>query len=154
MTTDIRSIRSSEVDAVFNIAQQDLFPRWSREDYRYFLSQSAGFCLGVFVENKLAAFFLSLMSQREMDIVAIVCASAQRRKGLAFQLLTEALMRSRAERATLEVDPANEAAVKLYLKAGFLVKGLRKKYYEGKNDAWTMVWEPTSASESTSGFSD
>lgn len=154
MKTDIRSIYSSEVDAVFNIAHQDLVPRWAREDYGYFLSQSAGFCLGVFIEKELAAFFLSLMSQKEMDVVAIACASTQRRKGLAFQLLTEALRRSQAERATLEVDPTNEAAVKLYLKAGFLVKGLRKKYYEGKNDAWTMVWQATSASESRSGFLD
>lgn len=152
MKYNILSIQSSVVDEVFDIAQEALVPRWSKKDYRYFLSQSAGFCLGVFVENELVAFFLSLMSQKEMDIVAIACASTQRRKGLAFQLLTEALKRSRAEKATLEVDPANEAAVKLYLKAGFLVKGLRKKYYEGKKDAWTMAWEATDASKSKSEF--
>ena len=40
---------------------------------------------------------------------------------------------------SLEVNEENDAAINLYKKAGFEEVGIRKKYYNGKNNAIIMT---------------
>ncbi len=39
---------------------------------------------------------------------------------------------------TLEVRKSNEKALNLYKKQGFILEGIRKEYYENKEDALIM----------------
>lgn len=138
-----RNLNPQDLESVFRIAQGALVPVWSPKDYDYFLSRKDSLNVGLFCDEQLASFILTLKTQDELDIIAIATATGFQKKGLATQLVNQVREESKVGRITLEVDQSNESAVKLYLKCGFQIKGLRKKYYEGKRDAWLMVWERT-----------
>jgi ribosomal protein S18 acetylase RimI-like enzyme len=53
--------------------------------------------------------------------------------------MREILNKSEVEKAVLEVDTENVAAISFYKKVGFTTQGIRKKYYEGKKDAYLMT---------------
>lgn len=64
-------------------------------------------------------------------------------RGLGLALLTSLLTLARfeqANRATLEVNVANSAAVKLYQKLGFKTAGRRPHYYDNGEDA-LILWQ-------------
>ncbi len=66
-----------------------------------------------------------------------------RGKGCAKALLGRAVQETFKKRfgaITLEVRENNEAAVSLYKKAGFIVKGIRPKFYEDKYDG-LLLWK-------------
>jgi ribosomal-protein-alanine N-acetyltransferase len=126
---------------VVEVASGNIVPAWSQNDYEHFLASPSAVCVGAFSCGEMKAFFLGLLSGEDLDVVAIATDKKEQGKGIASKLLEEVLKSPGILRATLEVDPGNEPAVKLYLSKGFSVVGLRKKYYEGKRDAWLMKWE-------------
>jgi ribosomal-protein-alanine N-acetyltransferase len=66
-----------------------------------------------------------------------------RRKKIAFRLLAEAIRRSRLEGArwaTLEVRRSNLPAQKMYEKFGFVVKGIRLRYYRDTGEDALIMW--------------
>lgn len=130
----------SNLKRVVEIATGNIVPSWPENEYKQFLESPSGVCVGAFNEGELKAFFLGLLSETDLDVVAIATDKKCQGQGIAGRLLDEVLRTPGILRATLEVDPSNEAAVKLYLSKGFAVVGLRKKYYEGKRDAWLMKW--------------
>jgi ribosomal-protein-alanine N-acetyltransferase len=83
---------------------------------------------------------LTLLTGTEVDVVSIATRKDAQGKRWARNLLQNVLSLPGIEQAFLEVDPTNEPAVRLYLGTGFQVQGIRKKYYEGKKDAWLMKW--------------
>lgn len=58
---------------------------------------------------------------------------------LLLTLLEDAIAR-RLERATLEVNEHNLAAINLYQKYGFEIAGSRKNYYQPAGDAALILW--------------
>lgn len=75
------------------------------------------------------------------DITNIAVAPKMRRGGLGEKILT-LLTDISKERGmmsiTLEVRASNEPAIALYKKCGFVECGLRKRYYQGNEDALLM----------------
>lgn len=140
MTVEARKLTSSDLESVYSIAKDTLFPLWQKKDYEFFLTHSSAFCWGIDDSRGLACFVLTLTTGSEVDVVSIATRKEAQNKGMARNLLQRVLELSQASSAFLEVDPTNEPAVKLYLGAGFKVLGVRKKYYEGKKDAWLMKW--------------
>ena len=76
------------------------------------------------------------------DLCNMAVTVKHRRKGIAEQLLQEALLlaeQKKVERILLEVRESNEAALALYQKNGFQKIGVRKGYYSNpKEDAVLM----------------
>jgi len=128
---------------IYQMASEVLVPVWSEKDYLYFLERTDYYNVGLFLSGQLSCGFLSLKLENELDVVAIVCRKEHQKRGLATKLMNHVMLQSDWSRIRLEVDLTNEAAVKLYLKCGFQVVGTRKRYYEGKRDAWLMTWERT-----------
>jgi len=77
----------------------------------------------------------------EAHIMNIAIKPGHQGKGLG-RCLLEYMIKSfeaeKAERATLEVGVENNKAISLYSEAGFRIKGIRKKYYNGREDAYIM----------------
>lgn len=77
----------------------------------------------------------------EAHILNMCVRPEYRRCGLG-KLLLESLMDAAHEHGTaamtLEVRVSNKAALKLYTECGFQIEGLRKKYYQNKEDAYIM----------------
>jgi ribosomal-protein-alanine N-acetyltransferase len=82
----------------------------------------------------------------EAHITTIGVEPEQRGHGLGELLLvalTDEALRRGAEWLTLEVRVSNEPAQGLYRKYGFVVQGVRKRYYSDNNEDAYIMWSPS-----------
>jgi len=141
MKCEIRHLTSDDLEQIYDIAKAVLTPLWNKKEYQHFLTEPSSFCWGIDDAEGLVCFLLTLKTGSVIDVAAIATRRNAQGKKWASHLLNSVLLLPGTEEAFLEVDPTNEPAVKLYLGAGFQVLGVRKKYYEGKKDAWLMKWQ-------------
>lgn len=92
------------------------------------------------LENNILGFIEILDLNDEIDIINIIVDKNHRRKKIGSQLLDYVIKNNQDKKFILEVKISNEAAINLYKKFGFEIKGIRKGYYNGV-DAITMVRE-------------
>ena len=108
------------------------------------------------LENKIAIYVVALDGDDiigyaglwdicgEADIMHVGVLKERRRCGIAFEML-KALIELCKQRGVfavnLEVRKSNDAAQRLYEKLNFERVGLRKNYYDGKEDAVLMKLE-------------
>jgi ribosomal-protein-alanine N-acetyltransferase len=83
--------------------------------------------------DRIAAFILAQAAGGEAEILTLATAQAFRRQGMAETLIE--IVRGECKRRKcpiiwLEVHAANDAALALYQKVGFLPKGERPNYYQ------------------------
>ncbi|MEG1529819.1 MAG: ribosomal protein S18-alanine N-acetyltransferase [Clostridia bacterium] len=77
----------------------------------------------------------------EAHITNIAVKSTARGHGVGQFMMSTLIAKAREldiKHMTLEVRDTNEIAIKMYLGFGFKVEGIRKKYYNNKNDALVM----------------
>lgn len=133
-------LTSAHLGAITEIAKESFAVVWAPKEFSYFLDHSCGLCWGLFSDDTLRSYFLGLLVRGELDIVSIATSAASRRRGLGEQLLRKILTNPDVSRAFLEVNAQNSAAIELYKKCGFEIQGVRKKYYQHKDDALLMRW--------------
>ncbi len=75
----------------------------------------------------------------ELEIMNIVTKEDKQNKGIASSLLSYIIRKNIVEKINLEVNEHNINAIKLYRKFGFQDVGIRKNYYNGKDDAIMMT---------------
>lgn len=78
----------------------------------------------------------------DVEITNIVTKKTERKKGIGKMLLDKLIEISKTtkkETISLEVNEKNTIAIKLYEKFGFEKVGLRKKYYNEKDNAIIMT---------------
>ena len=88
--------------------------------------------------GKLLGYCIFITAADEGEILRIAVKPDSRKKGIGGKLLDGAvkIMASRgANEIFLEVRESNKNAIRLYEKYGFVKTGIRKKYYENKEDA-------------------
>jgi ribosomal-protein-alanine N-acetyltransferase len=94
-------------------------------------------------EHQLLAFCSSWFIADELHINTLAVREDVRRRGHATRLLrfvfAEAVFAG-AEHATLEVRRSNEAALRLYERFGFEVKGIRPNYYSEPVEDALILW--------------
>lgn len=105
-------------------------------------------------EKKRVVGYLGVMFVLdELHINTIGTVPQEEGRGIATSLLDEAWADARARaitRATLEVAVSNQRAIELYRRYGFHPVGVRKNYYEKRNEDALILWadlspEPTGA---------
>jgi len=138
VAADIKSILKADIPGITEIAKHSFDKVWKAEEFNFFLSHPCGFCWGVFYEGELVGFFLGLLTHGELDIASVAVCTQWRRRGVAETLIACCWSMPVVERAFLEVEADNSAAISLYEKCGFHRYGLRRKYYDGKKDAVLM----------------
>jgi ribosomal-protein-alanine N-acetyltransferase len=100
----------------------------------YVMRDTAGILLGF-----CACWFLA----DELHINTLAVRRDQRRRGHATRLLRFVFRQAAGEglrRATLEVRRSNEAALRLYERLGFAVRGVRPKYYVEPEEDALILW--------------
>jgi len=116
---------------------------WSRENIA---SELAGglafhFLLRTAGEGRLCCFVLARMVIDVLDIYNVGTHPEFRRRGCARFLLNHALREAKnrgGKTACLEVRANNTAARACYESLGFRIDSVRKKYYDGEEDAILM----------------
>ncbi len=87
----------------------------------------------------IAAYIVFWLVADEIHLHNLAVRKEFRRQGLGVNLMT--LMKEiGATRQTLEVREHNEAAINLYRKCGFAVKGRRPKYYDDTAEDALIMW--------------
>lgn len=93
--------------------------------------------------DEVAGYVIYLPVAGEVHLHNLAVRPNLRGRGIGSELMKAMFMYSRAEgatRATLEVRPSNEAAIKLYEKFWFVVKGVRPLYYSDTKEDALIMW--------------
>ena len=110
-----------------------------------FMSEIAGKFAHYFVaeESGHAVGYMGMWTlSGEGHITNIAVAKDSRRRGFAKALLTHFINIAKEEKLefmTLEVRASNEPAIALYESFGFVQVGVRKKYYDNRDDALLLT---------------
>ncbi len=89
--------------------------------------------------NEIVGFVGTKTILDEMEIMNIVVRLDKYNQGIASNMLSYIIRKNDVKKINLEVNGHNTKAIKLYRKFGFKEVGMRKKYYEGKDDAILMT---------------
>lgn len=91
--------------------------------------------------NIIVGFAGIILLPDDAEITNIVTKKNERKKGIGKLLLAKIIEMAKYERnnISLEVNEKNEPAIKLYEKYGFEKVGIRKKYYNGIDNAIIMT---------------
>lgn len=113
---------------------------WGEHEFERLISASNAFGDAAIDPRKrtLLGFILSRVAADEAEVLTIVVAAAQRKRGIGRQLLESHVARLRnvqVKTLFLEVGETNTAARKLYGSLGFAEVGRRKNYYRTDNAA-------------------
>lgn len=136
----IRDMRQSDVPRIAAIERESYEFPWSPGIFRDCLL--AGYA-GIVMESRGEPIAYAIMSVAAGEAHLLnLCVSPRHRRAGHGRLLLDTMMEraagAGAERMHLEVRPSNDAAIDLYVMAGFQRIGVRKRYYRasyGSEDA-------------------
>jgi ribosomal-protein-alanine N-acetyltransferase len=134
-----------DIDAIVALEQESFTNPWTRETLVWELTNSDVTRVYVVKDtaDRAIAFCIVWVIFDELHINTLAVSPSHRRQGLATFLL-EAVMAEAAQegarRATLEVRASNAAALQLYSRLGFGVKGKRPRYYTNPPEDALILW--------------
>ena len=135
----LRPMRTRDLPVVMKIDAASLPRPWRESIWREELETSFGLYLVLEDENGVAGHIGVKHVADDLHITTLAVGPERRRRGYARALVEAALAAfPDARRAHLEVRPSNAAARALYDSLGFVVTGLRRRYY-GDEDALLMT---------------
>lgn len=133
-----------DLDAVVKIEEASFIQAWSRQSFQSELERNRLACyLVARLEDQVIGYGGIWVIMDEAHFTTLAVSHEHRRRGVAtflMQALIDEAAKAGATRMTLEVRPSNLGALHLYSKFGFVVQGIRKKYYFDE-DALLMLRE-------------
>jgi ribosomal-protein-alanine N-acetyltransferase len=145
---ELRRLQLRDLTAVEEIERSSYPTPWSRSMFAGELTKPASICLGAF-EGESGDLVGYLIISRYVDawhVMNVAVAPEHRRRGIASGLLERLFELTAGDGRrgyTLEVRISNTSAIKLYERAGFRRRGIRRGYYtDNREDALIMWREP------------
>lgn len=137
----MRPMTSSDLDEVLTIERASFPVPWKREHFLHEIDSDLASPLVAVWEGMIIGYVCIMSLFEEAQILNIAVAPEHRGRGVGRMLLERAIIVARdkgAEALILEVRVSNLAAIGLYDRYGFERYYVRKRYYEGKEDAVLM----------------
>lgn len=136
----IRNFEEKDIESAMRIIEESPI-KWSEKFFYEILKDDTSFIFSLVQEGELSAFIIYKILYDEADILILAVKKSERRKGYAKELIQFAI-KDLSDRGikniSLEVRVSNKAAITLYEKFMFKIKGRRKEYYYDKEDAYIM----------------
>jgi ribosomal-protein-alanine N-acetyltransferase len=139
----LRPYTTADLAEVYAIDQACYEPgiAYSRAELRWHLTQGGATCLVAEGDGQVAGFILTEQSRSRAHIITIDVRETWRRRGVGTALLAEIEVRLAAggvNTVELETATTNEAGVAFWQRHGYRTVGVRKGYYLGRVDAYSM----------------
>lgn len=141
MEINIRPMMVSDLDEIMTIERSSYPTPWKPEHFLQEIHSPLSFPYVATIDGKVSAYLCLMSLFEEAQIMNIAVAPERRGLGLARKLLELAIETAQskgAENLVLEVRESNSAAIALYESFGFVRYFVRKRYYDGVEDAILM----------------
>jgi len=140
----LRKYRPRDFDALWEIDQACYEPAvaYSRRELRNYMRFPGSDCIIAEVARRPIGFLLTTHSDAWGYIVTIDVLARFRRLGAGSRLLAEAERRLAADgvrEISLETATDNASAIAFWHKHGYRTRGIKKRYYPGGRDAYSMI---------------
>ena len=154
-TIELRVLQLADLRAIEEIERRSYPTPWSRSMFAGELAKPSSICLGAFeAEGEDGALVGYLIVSRYVDawhVMNVAVDPDHRGRGIATMLLERLFELTAGEGRrgyTLEVRVSNDVAIRLYERAGFKPRGIRRGYYtDNREDALIMWKDPISESD-------
>jgi [ribosomal protein S18]-alanine N-acetyltransferase len=155
MNVDFRRLQLRDLGAIERIERRTYPTPWSRSMFASEVAKPSSICLGAFdsEEGTLVGYMIIARYVDAWHVMNIAVEPEHQRRGIATMLLDELfeLTADDGQRGyTLEVRVSNQGAIRLYERAGFRPRGVRRGYYTDNREDALIMWkdpvrEPASA---------
>jgi [ribosomal protein S18]-alanine N-acetyltransferase len=140
---NLRAYRSSDFEVLYQVDRQCYVPQiaYTRGDLRQYLRHPGAACVVAEADGKIVGFCIAASKQGYGYIITMDVLENYRRHGIASALLTdieEKLSGQGARVIGLETATDNEAGIAFWERHGYRKRRVRKGYYPGGRDAYTM----------------
>jgi ribosomal-protein-alanine N-acetyltransferase len=152
---EFRRLELRDLNAIEDIERASYPTPWSRSMFAGELAKPSSLSLGAF-ESESGGLLGYLIISRYVDawhVMNVAVAPDHRRRKIATMLLDRLFELTAGEGRrgyTLEVRVSNDVAIRLYERAGFKPRGIRRGYYtDNREDALIMWRDPEPARAAT-----
>lgn len=143
----IRLMQKQDIEEVAVIEKSIFSTPWSANGFLEAICAENTLFLVAEETEGISGYIGIYLAADEGEITNVAVKEQCRRKHIGEDLIKEAMhitVQRGIEIWVLEVRISNEAAIALYQRIGFVIKGLRKGFYEKpKEDAYVMVYSPS-----------
>jgi ribosomal-protein-alanine N-acetyltransferase len=153
---EVRRLGVRDLSAIETIERLSYRTPWSRSMFAGELAKPSSVCLGAYDADTGVLVGYAIVS-RYVDawhVMNIAVDPSQRRRGVGMALLERLFEATAADGRrgyTLEVRVSNNGAIRLYERAGFQARGIRRGYYtDNREDAIIMWRDPVSPGDAES----
>ena len=139
---EIRDMNLDDFEKIKDCLQTDFDEFWNSSILKSELENINSHYIVATDADNILGFAGIIVSLDDAEITNIVTKKTERKNGIGKLLLDKLIKMAREygkDKISLEVNEENIAAIRLYEKFEFEKVGLRKKYYNGKNDAIIMT---------------
>ena len=138
----IDNMELEDYEKIENILEKDFDDFWTKGVFISELKSDNSKYIVAKENDDIVGYAGIWISPVDVEITNIVVKKSKRRKGigcLLLEKLIEITKDLKIDNISLEVNENNYSAIKLYEKYEFKVVGMRKKYYNGKDNAIIMT---------------
>jgi ribosomal-protein-alanine N-acetyltransferase len=150
----LRRLQMSDLDAIETIERRSYPTPWSRSMFAGELAKPASICIGAFVDDALVGYLVISRYVDAWHVMNLAVDPDFRRRGIGALLLDrlfEVTDDGTRRGYTLEVRVSNLDAIRLYERAGFRPRGVRRGYYTDNREDALIMWRDPEPAEQAGG---
>lgn len=142
---EISNTTLDDIEGIVHIENLSFSIPWSENAFKdEIIKNDLAFYITAKINTKIVGYIGMWKIFEEGHITNIAIHPDHRNQGIGVKLLKEILdicKTNKIKRITLEVRKSNYIAQKLYIKQGFEINGIRKKYYSDNNEDAFIMWK-------------